>query len=84
MRDKFCKDCKFVALDDHSDQLVCNHELNFVEYFDQASYLATGIKENPRMVRRGSTATSLRSDRGGAINLTICGPDANWYIEKGL
>lgn len=84
MSEKFCKDCKFVALDDHSDKLVCNHPSNFVEFFDQGKYLATGIKENPRMVRRGATAASLRSDRGGAINLTICGIDGNWYIEKGL
>lgn len=84
MSDKFCKDCKFVALDDHSDKLVCKHDLNFVEFFDNAQYLATGIKESPRMVMRGSTAASLRADRGNAINLTVCGPDAVWYIQKGL
>lgn len=80
--DMFCKDCKYSAMDDHSSMLVCNNEKNFVEFFNQAKYLATGIKDNPRMVRRGATAESLRVDRGGVVNATTCGPDAKWFEVK--
>lgn len=80
--DMFCKDCKHSAMDDHSGKLVCNHTGNFVEFFNQAKYLATGVKDAPRMVRRGATAESLRVDRGGVVNATICGPDGKWFESK--
>ena len=80
--DLFCTECKHSAMDDHSGKLVCKNEKNMVEFFNQAKYLATGVKDSPRMVMRGSSAESLRVDRGGAVNLTTCGPEAKWFEKK--
>lgn len=80
--DLFCTECKYSAMDDHSEKLVCRNDKNMVEFFNQAKYLATGVKDSPRMVMRGSSAESLRADRGGAINLTTCGPEAKWFEKK--
>lgn len=69
-------------MNEHSGKMDCDHEKNFVEFFNQAKYLATGVKESPRMVRRGASAEALRVDRGGAVNNTICGPEGKWFEKK--
>ena len=82
MTDKFCTDCKHSALNDQ-DEVLCEHEKNYVEFFDQAHYLATGVKLSPRMVKRAATAHILRIARGGAMDATTCGPDGKWFEVKG-
>lgn len=80
--DKFCKDCRWSKYDDEGKDLLCENERNYVEFFNQAHYLATGEKLAPRMVKRAATADILRIPRGPAAN--VCGPDGDWYEVKEL
>ena len=77
--DAFCKDCKWSAQNEQGE-ILCENEKNYVEFFDQAKYLATGIKENPRMVKRAATAHILRIQRGD--NSNTCGPEGKWWEAK--